>query len=456
MIHFYNSLTKKKELFKPQVKRKVLLYVCGVTVYDSCHLGHARVAINFDTIVRYLRFCGYEVRYIRNITDIDDKIIARAQQDKVPFGAISKKFSAEMQQDYQALGIDIPTGEPCASDHLKQIYQLIQILEEQNYTYKTTTGDVCYRVRNFANYGKLSGKKIDELRSGSRVEADVHKEDPLDFVLWKAAKPDEPSWESPWGTGRPGWHIECSAMAAHCLGTSLDVHGGGSDLIFPHHENEIAQSEAAFGVPLAKYWLHCGPLTINGKKMSKSLNNFISIQDLLNQYDAEVVKYFIHTGHYRSPLDFSLPLMKQAERSLEHLYSVLALFPYDQLVEPSSYPTEEDFFRSLNDDFNTPQALAALFGIARAAQKEKNIEAARSLLKCGRLLGILHSHPSSYLEHPKVEEEKKAKIESIIKKREQARKTKEWQQADIMRQELLDMGVLIQDTPDGTLWRIKK
>ena len=393
---------------------------------------------------------------MRNITDIDDKIIARAQQDRVPFSTISEKFSLEMRRDYQALGIDIPTGEPCASDYLKQIYQLIQILEEQNYTYKTAAGDICYRVRNFAGYGKLSGKKIDELRSGSRVETDVHKEDPLDFVLWKAAKPAEPSWESPWGAGRPGWHIECSAMAAHCLGTSLDIHGGGSDLIFPHHENEIAQSEAAFGVPLAKYWLHCGPLTTNGKKMSKSLNNFVSIQDLLNQYDAEAVKYFIHTGHYRSPLDFSFPLMKQAERSLEHLYSVLALFPYEELAEPSSYPAEGDFFSSLNDDFNTPQALAALFGIAREAQKENNLEAARSLLKCGQLLGILNHHPSSYLAAPKVDDEKKAKIEALIKQREKARQSKQWQQADIMRQELSDMGVLIQDTPDGTLWRLKK
>lgn len=456
MIYCYNSLTKQKEPFQPNVKGKVLLYVCGVTVYDSCHLGHARVAINFDMIVRYLRFCSYEVHYIRNITDIDDKIIARAQQDKVPFTAVSEKFSSEMQRDYQALGLDLPSDEPRASKHLGPIQQLIQRLEKQGYTYKTAGGDLCYRVRNFSGYGKLSGKKIDELRSGSRVEADIHKEDPLDFVLWKAAKPNEPSWESPWGAGRPGWHIECSAMAAHCLATSLDIHGGGSDLIFPHHENEIAQSEAAHGVPLAKYWLHCGSLMINGKKMSKSLNNFISIQDLLRQYDAESIKYFIHTGHYRSPLDFSLSQMRQSVRSLERLYSILALFPYEELVQEASHPAEKDFFNALNDDFNTPQALATLFRIARLAQKSKNIQAARSLLKCGQLLGILHHEPASFLRHPAANEKEKTEIEAIIKEREQARQKQEWEKADLLRQRLLKMSVIIQDTPSGTLWHIKK
>ena len=457
MIHLYNTLSGGKEIFQPQRKKEVLLYVCGVTVYDSCHLGHARVAISFDVMVRYLRFRNYQVRYIRNITDIDDKIITRAQREKVPFSSISEKFSQEMHQDYKALGLLFPTDEPCATDHLEQMKELIGLLEKRGYTYRTPHGDICYRVRNFNGYGKLSGRKIDELRSGVRIETDTSKEDPLDFVLWKAAKSDEPSWASPWGAGRPGWHIECSAMAAHCLGRSLDIHGGGSDLIFPHHENEIAQSEAAYGVPFAKYWLHCGALMINGKKMSKSLNNFISIQDLLRQYDAEAIKHFINTGHYRSALEFTPLLMKQSALSLHRLYSTLALFPYKELVqEEIGCQEEQDFCAAMDDDFNTPKALAILFDLARKIHKTKNIRLARSLLKCGRLLGVLNQEPSLYLQGPSINAKMEQKIRLAIEKREQARKEKEWQQADKLRKELEKMGIIIQDTPGGTLWHIKR
>lgn len=454
MLQLYNSLTNQKEVFQPRQAYRVHIYVCGSTVYDSCHLGHARVAINFDTIVRYLTQCGYEVNYVRNITDIDDKIIARAEEENLPFTAITEKYTQEMHADYQALRLLTPTAEPRATEHLHAIKRLITCLEKADYTYKTLSGDICYRVRKFPNYGKLSGKKIDELHSGARIAADAGKEDPLDFVLWKVAKPGEPSWESPWGRGRPGWHIECSAMTASCLGETIDIHGGGGDLIFPHHENEIAQSEAAHQAPLAKYWMHCGILMVQGKKMAKSLKNFITIQELLMEYDAEVIKYFIQTGHYRSPLDFNPAVIRQAKASLNRLYKALALFSTSELgTEPSSSPEERIFFAAMNDDFNTPQALAALFSMAKAIQTHQDPRIAQSLLKCGQLLGLLNHPPHDYVRGSPLSSVQEQEIIKLIKQREKARAAQEWEQADLLRQQLDELGISIQDTPNGTQWR---
>ena len=452
MLRIYNTLSKRKEIFRPQQKNQVNIYICGSTVYDSCHLGHARVAVNMDVLVRHFRQRGYDVNYVRNITDIDDKIINRAAEERLPYEAISAKYTQEMHEDYRALGLDPPTTEPCATAYIDDIKEFILRLEKNGYIYKTADGDICYRVRKFSGYGKLSGKKIDELRSGARVAMDKSKEDPLDFVLWKAAKAGEPSWNSPWGDGRPGWHIECSAMSASCLGCTLDIHGGGSDLIFPHHENEIAQSEAAHGVPLANYWLHCGPLTIHGKKMAKSRQNFVTIQELLTEYDAEVIKYFIHTGHYRSPLDFSHALMRQAKAALERLYGALKV-PVTPDVATKNSPFEQDFLAALDNDLNTPEALASLFSMAKAIQSKKDAASARSLRKCGRLLGLFRK--DDYLREIPPDEEKEKEVIRIIKQREAARAAEEWTQADLLRKKLDEMGIRIQDTPQGTNWRKK-
>ena len=477
-MHIYNTLSGKKELFKSHIANKVSIYVCGITAYDMCHLGHLRVAINFDIFIKYMQRCGYKVKYVRNITDIDDKIIQRAQEEHKDFLDISRRYSDEMQKDYESFGLASPDFEPRATSYVKEMIALIKNLEQSNIAYLTKNGDICYRVRSFNSYGKLSHKKIDELRSGIRVEKDESKEDPLDFVLWKSSKPGEPAWDSPWGKGRPGWHIECSAMIRCCLGTTIDIHGGGRDLIFPHHENEIAQSESAHHKHLANYWMHCGHLMINGKKMSKSLNNFITIRDVLRQYDVETVKYFMNSAHYRTQLDFSPTIMKQAHASLERLYRALESFSYQELISgsgngngseggkaatTSSEPTDEEhkFYEAMDDDFNTPKALSILFNMAKITQKHNDIRSARSLRRCGNLLGILCQDPAVFLKqgaqvsagvHSDAEIKK---IEKLLAARDKARQEKNWDKADELRKELDEIGVTIEDTDKGGIWRVK-
>lgn len=460
MLKILNSLSGRKEEFKPIVPNNISIYLCGITAYDMCHVGHLRVAINFDVIINYLKHCGYKTKYVRNITDIDDKIIQRALEEDRNFLDISRHYSNEMHKDYLAFDLLKPDFEPRATSYIKEMISLIKNLEQNGNAYLTSKGDLCYRVRKFKQYGKLSHKKVDELRSGIRVEEDKTKEDPLDFVLWKSSNPGEPYWNSPWGKGRPGWHIECSAMVRCCLANTIDIHGGGRDLIFPHHENEIAQSEAAHNSHLANYWMHCGHLMINGKKMSKSLNNFITIRDLRQEYNPEVVKYFINSAHYRTQLDFSPLSMQQAYLSLEHLYRALEPFS-DAQISKAQYLSEEEqaFFAAMDDDFNTPKALAILFNLAKIVHKNKEVRAAKSLLKCGNLLGILKQSATEFLQQGiKAKNITLAKlniqkIELLVIQRDKARKEKDWAKADELREQLSKMGVKVEDTPNGGIWR---
>ncbi|MBE8182187.1 MAG: cysteine--tRNA ligase [Candidatus Portiera sp.] len=463
MIHLYNTLSDKKEKFQSITPNKVLLYVCGITSYDLCHIGHLRVVVNFDLIVRYLRQSNYEVTYVRNITDIDDKIIKRAQEENTDFLSISRKYSDAMHEDFKAMQIIEPDFEPRATSYVKEMIGLIKNLEQAEMTYQTSKGDLCYRIRNFKDYGKLSNKKLDELRTGVRIEEDASKEDPLDFVLWKAAKENEPHWESPWGKGRPGWHIECSAMVRCCLGSGIDIHGGGRDLIFPHHENEIAQSEAAQNDDLANYWMHVGHLMINGKKMSKSLNNFITIRDLLEKYDAEVIKYFILSSHYRSKIDFSEAAMQQAQNSLASIYRAVADHPKPNMQDGMDglEEHEQKFYAAMDDDFNTPLALAILFELVHIINKNQEPRALVSLYKCASTLGILSNDPQSFLRqggasNNQMDEEAINKIEELISQRELARKEKNWDKSDLIREQLSKLGVALDDTPQGIKWHITK
>ena len=457
MLSVYNTLTRAKEAFAPRNPPRVTMYVCGITSYDVCHLGHARAAVNFDLICRYLRAKGYAVRYIRNVTDIDDKIIARAQQENCKAETISQRYIQEMQEDYRDLGILPPDDEPFATSYIPQIIAFIEDLCQRGYAYPTRGGDVCFRVRRFAAYGRLSHKKIDELHSGARVEVDEEKEDPLDFVLWKQSKADEPAWPSPWGPGRPGWHIECSTMIRANLGDSIDIHGGGSDLIFPHHENEIAQSNCLTGQELARYWLHCAPLTVGGQKMSKSLNNFVSIRDLLNEYHPEEIRYFLTLGHYRSPLDWSKDAMDAAAASLRRLYIALNNFAYAEIKKSDGWmELEQGFWDAMDDDFNTPRAFAALFTLATEAQKNNNIQAAQSILKCGQMLGLLAEEPTAFLRRKmKDDETLTQQVQQLIAARQKARAMKDWQRADEIRKQLDGMGIILEDSAQGTQWRTK-
>ena len=418
MLRVYNTLTKAKEDFTPRNPPQVTMYVCGITCYDVCHLGHARAAVNFDLICRYLRAKGYQVRYVRNITDIDDKIIARAHQENCPAEAITKRYIQQMRTDYGDLQLPAPDEEPLATAYVPQIIAFIEGLWQRGYAYQTRGGDVCFRVRRFADYGKLSHKKIDELHSGARVEVDEDKEDPLDFVLWKRSKTDEPAWESPWGLGRPGWHIECSAMIRASLGDSIDIHGGGSDLIFPHHENEIAQSNCLTEQELARYWLHCAPLTVRGQKMSKSLNNFVSIRDLLHTYHPEEIRYFLTLGHYRSPLDWSKDAMEASAAALRRLYIALNSFAYADIKQSGGWQDgEQPFWDAMDDDFNTPRAFAALFALATEAQKNNNIQAAQSLLRCGQILGLLAEEPTAFLRRKMDDADLTQQVQQLITER---------------------------------------
>jgi cysteinyl-tRNA synthetase len=459
MLQIHNSLTRQKAPFQPIEPGKVRMYVCGMTVYDYCHLGHARVLVVFDVVYRYLRALGHEVTYIRNITDIDDKIIRRANENGEPFQALTERFIAAMREDSEALGVLPPTAEPRATAHIGEILSMVQTLIDKNLAYVADNGDVYYAVSRFPDYGKLSGKDPADLRAGARVEIGESKRDPLDFALWKAAKQDEPAWDSPWGPGRPGWHIECSAMSTCCLGNHFDIHGGGADLQFPHHENEIAQSEGATGEPFVNVWMHNGFVRVNEEKMSKSLGNFFTVREILRLYRPEEVRYFILTSHYRSPLNYDDSALQQARAALTRLYTALRGLPEAVPAEGESFRTR--FQSAMDDDFNTPVALAVLFELAREinrlrADGSDQQAAAHSALLCelSAVLGLLQDDPEVYLRGGSdTEGPSDAEIESLIEQRRAARANKDWAEADRVREALTAAGIVLEDGPQGTTWR---
>lgn len=452
MLNLFNSLTRQKEVFHPMIAGKVGLYVCGITVYDVCHLGHARSMVCFDVLVRFLRHSGYNVRYIRNITDIDDKIIARANERGVSIDNLTAQYIDAMHANERALFITPPDREPRATEYLNQMIALISRLIEAGLAYVSDNGDVCYEVARFESYGKLSQKDIDGLLAGARVDIVKEKRSPLDFVLWKMAKPGEPAWPSPWGDGRPGWHIECSAMAMDCLGEQFDIHGGGLDLQFPHHENELAQSEGATGKPFANYWLHAGMLQVNGEKMSKSLGNFYTIDAVLTEHHPEVVRYFLLSNHYRSPLNYTADNLQAAAKSLMRLYQ--SLRDVTEVGTEIDSTWIEQFNAAMNDDINTPIALSVLFQLSHELNKTKSPILAATLKQMGAVLGILQASPAAFLQQGQAGQlEDAQQIALLIEKREQARQNRDWAGADAIRKTLLEQGIELEDTPTGTIWR---
>lgn len=459
-MHIYNTLTRRKEPFKPLVDGKVSMYVCGMTVYDYCHLGHARVMVAFDVITRYLRHRGYDVTYVRNITDIDDKILKRAEENGEAISALTERMIAAMHEDEERLNVLPPSQEPRATGHIGDIIRMIETLVEKGFAYAAENGDVYYRVRKFADYGKLNNRQLDDMRSGARVEVDVHKEDPLDFVLWKAAKPGEAHWHSPWGDGRPGWHIECSAMSTCCLGDTFDIHGGGPDLTFPHHENEIAQSEAATGKTYVNTWMHAGAVRVNQEKMSKSLGNFFTIRDVLAEHDPEVVRYLLVASHYRSPINYSVDSLVEARKSLTRLYTALEGVEVASEGEQGSYA--ERFTASMDDDFNSPEALAVLFDLARDLNRAKSDQPeaaprlAGELQRLAGVLGLLQQTPQAFLkgaQHSMALSE--GEIEARIAERQAAKANKDFARADAIRDELAALGIVLKDSREGTTWVIE-
>ncbi len=460
MLQIYNSLTRKKEPFTPIDGNHVRMYVCGMTVYDYCHIGHARTVTAFDVVARYLRAKGYDLTYVRNITDVDDKIIARAADNGEDFMALTERMIKAMRDDFARLGNLAPDAEPRATDHIDGMLTMIQGLIDKGFAYAPGNGDVYYRVRKFDGYGKLSGKILEELEAGARIEIDEEKEDPLDFVLWKAAKSGEPFWESPWGNGRPGWHIECSVMGKSCLGDTFDIHGGGSDLKFPHHENEIAQSEAHNCAKFVNTWMHSGAIRIDNVKMSKSLGNFFTIREVLDKYDEEVVRYFMISSGYRSPINYSEDSLKDAGVRLERLYTSLKGLDLNGVEAAENTDFEENFFKVMDDDFNTPQALAVLFELTRklnSVRAEGDVAAlplAALLRKLGGILGILQRDAEVFLKSGSDVDE--AWIESMIQKRKDAKQAKDFAESDRIRDELAAQGVILQDSREGTTWRIER
>lgn len=451
-MKIYNTLTRQKEEFRPIVEGKVGMYVCGMTVYDLCHLGHARVLTAFDVIARYLRHKGYDVNYVRNITDIDDKIISRANENGEAFDVLTERFINEMHVDAKALGIEAPDAEPRATAHIDGIIEMVQTLIEKGYAYAAENGDVYYSVRKFEGYGKLSGKVLDDLEAGARIEIDEVKQDPLDFVLWKHAKADEPHWDSPWGIGRPGWHIECSVMSTCCLGNNFDIHGGGPDLKFPHHENEIAQSEAATGSHYANNWMHAGAVRIDGEKMSKSLGNFFTIREILEKYHPETVRFFLLSSQYRSSINYSEDSLKEAQVKLDRFYNALAqVDAYVPAATNNDY--SERFHAAMDDDFNTPEAIGVLFDLVREVNKaegEKKFALGAQLRELGAILGCLQLPPEEFLQSGgDVDVEY---VEAMIQKRIDAKKAKDFATADGVRDELLAQGITLRDGPEGTSW----
>ena len=460
MLKIYNTLTRKKEIFSPRVEGKVGLYVCGMTVYDYCHVGHARVMVVFDTVARYFRYSGYELTYVRNITDIDDKIIRRAHEQGVTLTELTERFIDAMHEDERALSVLPPDIEPKATQSIPDIIAMIEILCAKDLAYVGNNGDVFYAVTKFKHYGQLSGKNLDDLQAGERVDVDLAKRNPLDFVLWKMAKTNEPAWPSPWGLGRPGWHIECSAMSTCCLGNSFDIHGGGMDLQFPHHENEIAQSEGATGEKFVNLWMHNGFVRINEEKMSKSLGNFFTVREVLKQYQPEIIRFFILSSHYRSPLNYSDEQLNDARLALTRLYTALRGCAEENADIDMDYKVR--FEVAMNDDFNTPVALSILFDLARElnAAKEAKLEKVQDLVATlrflGGLLGIVQGDADDFLKSGVVNGEvvNVELIEQQIQARLAAKIAKDWSLADKIRDDLKGQGVILEDAPNGlSTWR---
>ncbi|MCF8057459.1 MAG: cysteine--tRNA ligase [Desulfocapsa sp.] len=486
-VKIYNTLTRKKETFQPIEPAHIKLYVCGITSYDYCHIGHARSALAFDMIVRYLRYLGNKVTYIRNFTDIDDKIIARAAEQNTTTEELANRFIDEFYIDMDKLGVDRPTMEPKATEHIQEMIDLITELIDKDMAYPAH-GDVYYSVNSFAGYGKLSGRNLEDMQAGARISVNENKHNPMDFVLWKASKPGEPSWESPWGPGRPGWHVECSAMSRKYLGDTFDIHGGGQDLIFPHHENELAQSEGANGKPFVKMWIHHGFVTIRDEKMSKSLGNFLTIRDILDHYHPEVLRFFIFSTQYRNPLDFSEAAMQDAMTGLDRLYECIAAVeklgdksqdsdePVATTKDRNKLETlEERFQKAMNNDFNTAQAQGTLFEAVKVMNKIMRqlsappaktdhtllVTTAATIKKLAAVMGLLQEDANAYLAAKKAAmlsaiDIKEEEIENLIQERNQARVDKDWGRSDEIRDQLLDQGIELKDGPEGTGWSVKR
>ncbi|MBS3796392.1 cysteine--tRNA ligase [Pseudoalteromonas sp. BDTF-M6] len=457
MLQIYNTLSRQKEHFEPLNANKVDMYVCGITIYDYCHVGHARTYVSFDVMNRYLRYLGYDVTYVRNITDVDDKIIARANENKEPIDALTKRMTASMHEDFAALNILAPDIEPTVTGHMDDIIAMIERLIAKGHAYVAQSGDVLFDVSSFNDYGKLSQQDLEMLQAGARVEVAEGKDDPLDFVLWKKAKAGEPSWSSPWGEGRPGWHIECSAMSSKHLGEYFDIHGGGSDLQFPHHENEIAQSCCANNGRYVKTWIHTGMVQVNKEKMSKSLGNFFTVREVLKAYDRETVRYFLINGHYRSQLNYSQENLEQARASLERIYTALRdVEPVEIELKGNKYAAR--FEAAMNDDFNTPEALPVLFELAKEVNRLKGEDApaagqhAYLLVKLAEVLGIAQQDPAAFLQGEQDDDEA-AHIEALIEQRRLARENKDWAAADEARDALTALGVVLEDSAGKTTWR---
>ena len=460
-LKIHNSLTRQKETFVSIDPGKVRMYVCGLTTYDYSHIGHARMFVAFDVVVRYLRFIGYQVTYVRNITDIDDKILRRASETGEYFEDLTARFIKATREDEEALFVVKPDSEPRATAHISEIIAMIEKLISGDFAYRADNGDVYYAVRQFEHYGKLSNTNLDELLAGARIEIGELKRDPRDFALWKAASDEEVGWDSPWGYGRPGWHIECSAMSTCCLGDSFDIHGGGSDLMFPHHENEIAQTEAATGKTFARYWMHNGPVRVDNEKMSKSLGNFFTVREVLAKYPAEVVRYLLVASHYRSPINYSDQGLDQAASALERLYLAVRGTAFNTAKELVNSRYERAFRQAMDDDFNTAEAIGVLFDLARDLNKAKEADheqagqLARLLLKLASVLGILQGDADVFLKKGAHQVDAKL-VDSLIAQRKQARADKNWALADQIRDQLYDMKVVIEDGVDGSQWRIER
>lgn len=460
MLQLFNTKTRQKERFQPLVEGKVGLYVCGITVYDLSHMGHARTYLSFDVLVRYLRHLDYDVKYVRNITDVDDKIIARANQNGETTEALTERTIGMMHEDFAALNLVEPDIEPRVTGHMAEIIDVIEKLVAKGYAYQAESGDVLFDVSKYDEYGKLSRQNLEQLQSGARVEVAAGKDDPLDFVLWKTAKPGEPAWSSPWGEGRPGWHIECSAMNHKHLGEHFDIHGGGSDLIFPHHENEVAQSCCAFDTPYVNTWMHTGMVQVNDEKMSKSLGNFFTLRDVLGEHDAEILRFFLMSAHYRSQLSYSQDNIDQAKAALERLYTALRGVKVDSVTDLSYGGYLERFEQAMNDDLNVPEAYSVLFDLARDLNKHKSQgdagaeeagKLAAVLKGIGGILGFLQRDPEAFMQSGS--DDDVAEIEALIKARNDARAAKDWGAADAARDKLTAMGIVLEDGAGGTTWR---
>lgn len=463
MLQIYNTFSRKKEVFTPITPGKVGLYVCGITIYDLCHIGHARTYVAFDVIARYFKYLGYDLTHVRNITDIDDKIINRANENKESYTTLTERMTKQMYQDFDDLNIMRPDIAPTVSGHMNEIIALIERLVDRKHAYVAGNGDVLFDVSSYKDYGKLSGQDLDMLQAGSRVDVEETKRNSLDFVLWKMAKPNEPSWDSPWGKGRPGWHIECSAMNSKYLGSHFDIHGGGSDLQFPHHENEIAQSRCAFDTPYVNYWMHGGMVQVNKEKMSKSLNNFFTLRSVLDNYDAESVRFFLTSSHYRSQLNYSQENLGQARAGLERLYiSLRNVELIKTSLKDNSFVTR--FEKAMNDDFNCPEAISVIFEIAKKINLIKSTDVKQAgqlafiLVKLGEILGIAQQQPENFFQgnltnNCENNDDLATQVEALIAQRKQARADKNWASADEARNKLAEMNIVLEDGSSGTTWR---